>query len=343
MASSRSATATGCRVGGPASSCAVGRSATIDGPVSRRVFWLGASSAISCPTPDGALVGGMPSRTARFAGLMAPFAKPKPRERSSRHARKSCAEHRQRRAGGDLPRRSRGRAAEGLAELVFRERGDELAVGDFRDQCDRLVCTRLSRDVVQGASTGIDVSSSAVDYRLLRDIHHVLHDAAGDPRAARPRSLRARCWIRANQHPRWLSGDLDRDGTRASRAGGSMSAWVWVGVALLSGIAAIGRFLLVALISSRLKGVFPLGTFVVNTTGALLLGLLAGLAVEGDTLILIGAATLGSYTTFSTWMLETHRLPAGEEQRPTAAINILLSLIVGVGAVALGRVIGVHL
>jgi CrcB protein len=101
--------------------------------------------------------------------------------------------------------------------------------------------------------------------------------------------------------------------------------------------------LLVALISSRLKGVFPLGTFVVNTTGALLLGLLAGLAVEGDTLILIGAATLGSYTTFSTWMLETHRLVAVEDEIPTAAINILLSLIVGVGAVALGRVIGVHL
>ncbi len=121
-----------------------------------------------------------------------------------------------------------------------------------------------------------------------------------------------------------------------------MSVWVWVGVALLSGIAAIGRFLVVALISSRLRGAFPLGTFAVNMTGALLLGLLAGLAVEGDALVLLGAATLGSYTTFSTWMLETQRL-SEDRAVPVAVVNILLSLFVGVGAVALGRVIGMHI
>jgi len=121
-----------------------------------------------------------------------------------------------------------------------------------------------------------------------------------------------------------------------------MSVWVWVGVALLSGIAAIGRFLVVALISSRLRGAFPLGTFAVNMTGALLLGLLAGPAVEGDALVLLGAATLGSYTTFSTWMLETQRL-SEEGAISVAAFNILLSLAVGVGAVALGRVIGMHI
>jgi fluoride exporter len=121
-----------------------------------------------------------------------------------------------------------------------------------------------------------------------------------------------------------------------------MSAWVWVGVALLSGIAAIGRFLVIALISSRFEGTFPLGTFVVNMTGALLLGLLTGLAVEGDALVLLGAATLGSYTTFSTWMLESQRLTE-DGAMPVAAINILLSLAVGVGAVALGRVIGMDI
>lgn len=122
-----------------------------------------------------------------------------------------------------------------------------------------------------------------------------------------------------------------------------MSAWVWVAVALLSGIAAIGRFLVIALLSSRIRaGRFPLGTFAVNITGALLLGLLTGLAVEGDALVLLGAATLGSYTTFSTWMLETQRLTEGG-QVSLAAVNIVLSLGVGVGAVALGRVIGAHL
>ncbi len=67
-----------------------------------------------------------------------------------------------------------------------------------------------------------------------------------------------------------------------------MSVWVWIGVALLSGIAALARFLIVALVSARGAGTFPLGTFVVNITGALLLGVVTGLAVEGEALVLTG-------------------------------------------------------
>jgi len=121
-----------------------------------------------------------------------------------------------------------------------------------------------------------------------------------------------------------------------------MSIWVWIGVAMLSGTAALARFLIVALVSARAAGRFPLGTFVVNIGGALLLGLVTGLAVEGDALVLIGTATLGSYTTFSTWMLETERLTE-DGQLTLATVNILLSLLIGVGAIALGRAIGMQL
>ncbi len=121
-----------------------------------------------------------------------------------------------------------------------------------------------------------------------------------------------------------------------------MSIWIWIGVGLLSGTAALARFLIVALLSARAAGAFPLGTFVVNLSGALLLGLITGLAVEGDALVLLGSATLGSYTTFSTWMLESERLT--EDRRPAVAtLNILLSLIAGVGAIALGRAIGMRI
>jgi fluoride exporter len=120
-----------------------------------------------------------------------------------------------------------------------------------------------------------------------------------------------------------------------------MSAWTWLAVALLGGVGASARFLLDAFISARARGDFPLGTLAVNTSGSLLLGLLAGLTVTGDALVLAGTATLGSYTTFSTWMIETQRL--AEDARPrVAAANVLLSLLVGVGAAALGRSIGVH-
>jgi CrcB protein len=72
------------------------------------------------------------------------------------------------------------------------------------------------------------------------------------------------------------------------------------------------------------------------------LGLLLGLGFTGDRLLLVGTATLGSYTTFSTWMFETQRL-VEDGEFGGAAGNVLLSLAVGVGAAALGRAVGRHL
>src|SRR5579863_5390149 len=104
---------------------------------------------------------------------------------------------------------------------------------------------------------------------------------------------------------------------------------------------ALARFLLDSLVAERAGRDFPIGTLTVNASGALLLGLLTGLAVEGNLMVIAGTATLGSYTTFSTWMLETQRLTE-DVQVPRAAANVLLSLAVGFGAIALGRTIGAH-
>jgi CrcB protein len=79
-----------------------------------------------------------------------------------------------------------------------------------------------------------------------------------------------------------------------------VTALLWLAVGLLGGVGALGRFLLDAAVSLRARGQFPAGTLVVNTSGALLLGLLVGLGVGGQVLLLAGVATLGSYTTFST-------------------------------------------
>jgi fluoride exporter len=121
-----------------------------------------------------------------------------------------------------------------------------------------------------------------------------------------------------------------------------VSVWVWAGVAMLGGIGAIARFLVDGVVGRRAGGDFPLGTFVVNVSGALALGLLTGLALTGNALVLAGTATLGSYTTFSTWMLESHRLTEDVEV-PLAALNVVLSLAAGIGAAALGRLLGAHL
>jgi CrcB protein len=118
-----------------------------------------------------------------------------------------------------------------------------------------------------------------------------------------------------------------------------MSVAVWIGVAILGGAGALGRFLLDGWISARGSDQLPTGTLAVNVSGALLLGLCTGIALTGNALLLVGSATIGSYTTFSTWMLETHRLSEDGRGRDAAA-NVIVSVALGLGAVALGRTIG---
>jgi CrcB protein len=121
-----------------------------------------------------------------------------------------------------------------------------------------------------------------------------------------------------------------------------MSTETWIGVALLGSLGSIARFLLDGAVSSRSAGSFPFGTLAVNASGSLLLGMLTGLALSGEALLLAGTATIGSYTTFSTWMFETHRL--GEDgQLPWAALNVIASVVIGLAAAAFGKWIGASL
>jgi fluoride exporter len=117
-----------------------------------------------------------------------------------------------------------------------------------------------------------------------------------------------------------------------------MSAAAWVGIALLGGCGALARFGLTLFVADRFHPHLPLGTLAVNVSGSFLLGLLAGSALDGDARLVLGAGVLGSYTTFSTWMLETQRLgEAGKRQ--IALANLLLSIVLGLAAIALGRYI----
>jgi len=114
---------------------------------------------------------------------------------------------------------------------------------------------------------------------------------------------------------------------------------LWLGVGVLGGLGALGRFLLDGLVSARAGGRFPVGTLLVNLSGAAVLGLLVGLSLHGEAYLLAGTALIGSYTTFSTWMFEAHRLAEGG-LRAMSAANVLLSLLLGLGAAELGRLIG---
>ncbi len=110
-------------------------------------------------------------------------------------------------------------------------------------------------------------------------------------------------------------------------------------VIVAGGAGALARFSVDSLVQARRLGDFPLGTLVVNLGGCFVLGLLDGLKVSHHTMVIIGSATLGSYTTFSTWMLETHR-PAQDGDRAVAWQNVIVSLAAGLAAVVLGRLAG---
>jgi CrcB protein len=116
----------------------------------------------------------------------------------------------------------------------------------------------------------------------------------------------------------------------------------WVGVAALGGMGAIARFVVDALVATRVGREFPYGTLAVNLSGAVVLGLLVGLAVGGDDYLLLGTAAVGSYTTFSTWMFETQRLNEDGELALGLA-NVAVSIALGLSVAALARSIGAHL
>jgi CrcB protein len=110
-------------------------------------------------------------------------------------------------------------------------------------------------------------------------------------------------------------------------------------VGALGGLGALARFLLDGAVAGRLGRSFPFGTLAVNISGALVLGVLAGAALGDDTFRLLGTGFVGAFTTFSTWVLESHRL--GEDgQLRLGALNFLVSLALGVAAVWLGRELG---
>jgi fluoride exporter len=92
----------------------------------------------------------------------------------------------------------------------------------------------------------------------------------------------------------------------------------------------------------RYKGQFPLATFLINVSGAFLIGALSTLFSiewyhrhEGDLAALIMTGFLGGYTTFSSYQMETVTLYKEQVYR-TASLYWFGSVVAGLAAAALG-------
>jgi len=115
---------------------------------------------------------------------------------------------------------------------------------------------------------------------------------------------------------------------------------VIVALTLLAGaLGAVARFTLDSAMKRRWQTAFPWATVIINVTGSLALGLLAGAVLFGGQpaawQTVLGTGFCGGYTTFSTASFETVRLV--QQGRPGLALaNALGSLALSVGACAVG-------
>ncbi|MFF7453502.1 fluoride efflux transporter CrcB [Kitasatospora sp. NPDC008115] len=99
------------------------------------------------------------------------------------------------------------------------------------------------------------------------------------------------------------------------------------------------RYLTDRAVQSRHDSVFPWGTFVVNVSGSLVLGLVTGAAAAGaassHVRLLLGTGLCGALTTYSTFSYETLRLAEGGAGR-YALVNVAGSVAAGLAAAYAG-------
>lgn len=119
----------------------------------------------------------------------------------------------------------------------------------------------------------------------------------------------------------------------------SLALLIWV--ALGSALGGVARFFVSGLVARRIGEVFPWGTLAVNASGSFAIGVLAALTerhlLPAPLLSWQFAVTgfLGSYTTVSSFSLQTLALARDGEFRQAAG-NVVLSLILCIGGAAAG-------
>lgn len=118
-----------------------------------------------------------------------------------------------------------------------------------------------------------------------------------------------------------------------------MNLLTFVALSAAGGAGAAARLMLDGFVRSRIRGTFPLGTLLINVSGAFLLGLLTALAMDALVAeswhLIIGTGLLGGYTTFSTASFETVRL-IQQRRYAAAVVNGFGMLVLALGAALLG-------
>ncbi|MGI8628173.1 MAG: fluoride efflux transporter CrcB [Geodermatophilaceae bacterium] len=118
---------------------------------------------------------------------------------------------------------------------------------------------------------------------------------------------------------------------------------MWVAVGAAAG--APLRYLVDRELRAWLGERFPWGILLCNLAGSLVLGVVAGIAVDTEWNAVVGTGFCGTLTTYSTFGYDTVRLAQrgrdGERgQSVRALLNVVGSIVLGVGAAIAGVSLG---
>ena len=106
-----------------------------------------------------------------------------------------------------------------------------------------------------------------------------------------------------------------------------------VALVIAGAVGAVARFVLDSTIKARWSSSVPWGTWLINVSGSLLLGLIAGLVtyrgMSADVAAVAGTGFCGGFTTFSTASFETVRL--AQQRRWRASLSYALASVVASG------------
>jgi len=113
-------------------------------------------------------------------------------------------------------------------------------------------------------------------------------------------------------------------------------------IAMGGALGAIARYQLASVVQARISVGFPWGTFIVNITGCLVMGvattLLTDRLAHPNWRFLIPIGFIGAYTTFSTFELETFRAVT-DGAWLVGGLNVVGSVLAGYVALWLGVVL----
>lgn len=113
--------------------------------------------------------------------------------------------------------------------------------------------------------------------------------------------------------------------------------FVYVGIG--GALGSLARYQLGKVITRKSGSVYPINTFIINISGAVLLGLLNGFDAAENIGLLFTDGFLGAYTTFSAFMYEGFNM-FYKNMKKNAAAYICITLTLGITGYIFGYELG---